>query len=70
MKTFKKQRLGVRGFVLNHHIKGGDVVIVPMHAPDCKRVPYCSCGAVEAMPKNVVNCDIEWPVRKSSIFPL
>jgi hypothetical protein len=60
MKKFSKQLLGTEGFELNHHIKGGDVVILPLHTKVCKRKP-CTCGAIDAMPKDAINGNVIWP---------
>jgi hypothetical protein len=61
---FDKTRLGNEGFHLNHHINGGDVVVLPLHTKQCKRNP-CTCGALAAMPESIVNAAIKWPDSKS-----
>lgn len=54
------ERLDRNGFVLNHHANGGKAVILAYHTESCRR-HSCTCGAVEAMPESVVNCQITWP---------
>lgn len=52
--------LGVTGFELNRHSNGGRVIVLPLHKKGCSKVP-CACGADDAMPVDIVNCNIIWP---------
>lgn len=65
MEIGDTNRLGHLGFRLNYNIKGGQAVILPLHSVECLKEP-CSCGANDTMPKDVVNCRIEWPELKKT----